>query len=89
MPNFFFHLTDGDTFRDDHGTPCRSIDEARVFALGVAAELGRNKPPNEIEDLMVCVTDESGKEIFRTQVVNLQSPTKADDIVRAARHPAR
>ena len=89
MPTFFFHLTDGDTFRDDHGTPCSDIEEAKAFALGVAAELGRNKPRNEIEDLAICVTDETGKQVFRTQVVNLQSPAKADDIVRAARHQAR
>lgn len=89
MPNFFFHLIDGNTLRDDLGTPCGNVEEARTFALGVAAELGRNKPLSEIDDLAICVTDESGNEIFRTKVVNLQSPAKADDIVRAARLQAR
>ena len=34
---------------------------------------------------MVCVTDESGNEVFRTKVVNLQHPTTADEMLSAAR----
>jgi Domain of unknown function (DUF6894) len=67
MPSFFFHLTNGDRFPDDRATPCRTLEEAKTFALGVAAELGRNRPSNEIEHLVVCVTDESGNEVFRTK----------------------
>jgi hypothetical protein len=88
MPNFFFHLTDGDTFRDDEATRCRTVEEAKVFALGIAAELGRNRPPSEIEHLAVSVTDTTGKEVFRTKVMNLQRPTKADEMVRAAQQKA-
>jgi hypothetical protein len=72
MPNFFFHFTNGETVRDDRGTHCTSVEEAKAFALAVAAELGRNRPPKEIEHLAVCVTDETGREAFRTKVVNLQ-----------------
>jgi hypothetical protein len=32
----------------------------------------------EIEDLAICVTDEAGTEVFRTRVVNLQQPMKAN-----------
>ena len=85
MPSFFFHLTNGDTFPDDRATPCRTLEEAKTFALGIAAELGRNRPSNEIEHLVVCVTDESGNEVFRTKVVNLQHPTTADEMLSAAR----
>jgi hypothetical protein len=88
MPNFFFQLTNGDTFPDDQATPCGTVEEAKAFALGVAAELGRNRPPNEIEHLAICVTDEAGKEIFRTKVVNLQQRTHADEITKAARRKA-
>jgi hypothetical protein len=66
MPRFFFSLTNGDTIADDKATPCNTIDEAKVVALAIAAELGRNKPPNEIKNLAICVTDKTGREVFRT-----------------------
>lgn len=48
-------------------------------------ESGRNRPSNEIEHLVVCVIDESGNEVFRTKVVNLQHPTVVDEMVSASR----
>jgi hypothetical protein len=84
MPRFFFHLTNGRTIPDDKATPC-TLDEAKMIALAIAAELGRNKPPNEIKNLAICVTDESGKEVFRTDVVNLQQAAKANEIVDTLR----
>jgi len=85
MPSFFFHLTNGDTFPDDRATPCGTLDEAKTVALAIAAELGRNRPADEIAHLTVRVTDENGSEVFRTKVVNLQHATKADEMVRASR----
>jgi hypothetical protein len=84
MPDFFFHLTNGDTFQDDRAVRCRTLEEAKTMALSVAAELGRNRAAREIENLAIRVTDKAGKEVFRTKVVNLQRRTKADDILRAA-----
>jgi hypothetical protein len=88
MPDFFFHLTNGQSFDDDRAVRCRTLEEAQTLALGIAAEVGRNRPARDIEDLAICVTDATGKEVFRTKVVNLQRRTKADDIVRAARRKA-
>jgi hypothetical protein len=85
MPDFFFHLTNGDTFPDDRAVRCRTLEEAKTVALSVAAELGRNRAAREIENLAIRVTDKAGKEVFKTKVVNLQRRTKADDILRAAR----
>jgi hypothetical protein len=85
MPCFFFHLTNGETIADDIPTPCDTVDEARAVALAIAAELGRNKPPNEIKNFAVCVTDHTGKEVFRTNVVNLQESAKANDMVDTLR----
>jgi hypothetical protein len=48
----------------------------------------RYRPSNESEHLGVCVTDESGNEVFRTKAVNLQHPTTADEILSAARFKA-
>jgi hypothetical protein len=84
MPRFFFHLTNGRTISDDEATAC-TLDEAKMIALAMPAELGRNKPPNEIKNLAICVTDESGKEVFRTDVVNLQQSAKANEIVDTLR----
>jgi hypothetical protein len=39
-------------------------------------------------NLGVCVTDESGNEVFRTKAVNLQHPTTADEMLSAARFKA-
>jgi hypothetical protein len=85
MPEFFFHLTNGNTFQDDRAVRCRTLEEAKTLALSIAAELGRNRAAREIENLAIRVTDKTGKEVFRTKVVNLQRRTKADDISRAAR----
>jgi hypothetical protein len=35
---------------------------------------------------MRCVTDESGQEVFKTKLVNMQYPGNADAMTRAARH---
>jgi hypothetical protein len=85
MPQFLFHLTNGETIPDDEATHCKTVDEAKVLALAIAAELGRNKPPNEIKDLAICVTDQTGKEVFRTKVVNLQESSNANGIVETLR----
>jgi hypothetical protein len=85
MPKFFFHLTNGETVRDDRGINRTTVEDAKAFAVAVAAELGRNRTLEDIQHLAVCVTDETGREIFRTKVVNLQHRTSADEIVRTAR----
>jgi Domain of unknown function (DUF6894) len=85
MPRFFFHITGGTRIEDDRGTRCETVAQAKEFALAVAAELGRNRTPNEIEHLAVCATDATGREIFRTPVLNLQRTSTADEITKATR----
>lgn len=86
MPQFFFNLTNGETVRDDRGTRCDTVEDAKKFALAVAAELGRNRSQAELDALALCVTDATGREMFRTKLVNLQHPRNADAMVRAARN---
>jgi hypothetical protein len=88
MPEYFFHLTNGTPIKDDRPTRCGTIEEAKAFAFALAAELGRNRSSTEIEHLAVAVTDENGRELFKTQLVNLQRTAKADEIADAARHQA-
>jgi hypothetical protein len=79
MPKFFFNLTNGGTVRDERGTDCTGVEQAKEFAVVVAAELGRNRLPKDIQQLAVFVTDETGSEIFRTKLANQQEQTSADE----------
>ena len=86
MPQFYFNLTNGETVRDEQGTRCDTVEDVKAYALAVAAELGRNRSPEELNTLALCVTDETGQEVFRTKVVNMQTAPNADAMTRAARH---
>jgi hypothetical protein len=86
MPQYFFNLTNGETVRDEQGTRCDTVDDAKSYALAVAAELGRNRSREELNALALCVTDETGQEVFRTKLVNMQNPRNADAMTRAARN---
>ena len=85
MPQYFFNLTNGETVRDDQGTRCDTMDDVKTYALAVAAELGRNRSPEDLSTLALCVIDETGQEVFRTKVVNMQTAPNADAMTRATR----
>jgi hypothetical protein len=89
MPEFFFNLTNGQTVRDERGTRCDTLEHAKEFALAVAAELGRNRSAAELEALALSVTDQTGREVFRTKLVNMQHSSNADAMIRAARGEER
>ena len=89
MPQFFFNLTNGETVRDERGTACDTLEDAKTYALAVAAELGRNRSPAELDTLALCVTDETGREVFRTKLVNMQTAPNAEAMTRAARNEER
>ena len=79
MPQFFFNLTNGETVRDERGTACDTVENAKAYALAVAAELGRNRSPEELHTL-------AGQEVFKTRLVNMQHPGNAEAMTRAARN---
>lgn len=89
MPQFFFNLTNGETVRDERGTACDTLEDAKTYALAVAAELGRNRSSEDIRALALCVVDETGREVFRTKLVNMQILGNADAMTRAARNEER
>ena len=86
MPQYFFNLTNGETVRDEQGTRCDTVEDVKTYALAVAAELGRNRSPEELDTLALCVIDETGQEVFRTKVVNMQTAPNAEAMTRAARN---
>jgi hypothetical protein len=59
----------------------KTLAGAKAYALAVGMELERNKPLKEIQHLAVCVTNETGMEIFRTEVANLQQLSYAEEMV--------
>jgi len=63
---YFFHLDNGNQIEDDEGVECKSAKEACEYARQVAFELDAHKPeaPNHLS--WIRVTDEDGKEVFRT-----------------------
>jgi hypothetical protein len=86
MPQYFFNLTNGETVRDEQGTRCDTVEDAKAYALAVAAELGRNRSREQLNALALCVTDETGQEVFRTKLVNMQTAPNAEAMTRAARN---
>jgi hypothetical protein len=69
MARYYFHLSDGTTIRDREGWASADLATAERHARRVALEVGRNKPPSEVEGQSISVTDEQGKQVFSTPVV--------------------
>lgn len=65
MAVYFYHLVGGTTIRDHDGEECDSLDAAKKTAKLIAHDIARNKQKPEIGQ-SVCVTDDSGNEVFRT-----------------------
>jgi uncharacterized protein DUF6894 len=60
MARFFFHVTNGSTFKDAEGENCPSLEAARTHAAKIAGELGKDRG---YEGFAVSVTDEQGNEV--------------------------
>jgi hypothetical protein len=67
MHRFYFHLSDHTKIDDEKTEACRTIDDARTHACHIATELARVKR-KESRGLFIRVTDQNGKEVFRTAV---------------------
>ena len=60
MARFFFHVKNGDTFKDEEGEECSGLEVAQARAARIACEL---LEAGGYEGLAVVVTDEQGKEV--------------------------
>jgi hypothetical protein len=67
MPRFFFHVSNGDTIKDEQGDICESVEQAKRQAVTIARELGHANPDTNARK-NVCVMDEQGNEVFRTPI---------------------
>jgi uncharacterized protein DUF6894 len=66
MPRYFFNLNDGSAIRDPDGVDLAGPEEANATAAVAAQDLARNKLRPQTAGVYICVTDENGKEVFRT-----------------------
>jgi len=66
MARYFFHLIDDVTVEDIDGESFDLPAEARSHAVKVAQELGRNQSAHA--GMSICVMDEQGVIVFRTQI---------------------
>ena len=67
MHRFYFHLSNHTKIDDQKTEACRTIDDARAHACQIATELARVQR-KESRGLFIRVTDQNGKEVFRTAV---------------------
>ena len=70
MARYFFNLTNGKTIRDTDGEEVSDLHAAKAIAIQAAHDFARNKHMPETGGVYVCVTDEHGKEVFRTPLEN-------------------
>ena len=74
MARYFFNLSDKVFDTEGHEFP--TLEAAKDCAIQTAYEVARNRPQREVKHLSVCVTDESGREVFRTPLVADSLPLK-------------
>jgi hypothetical protein len=60
MPRFFFHVSDGSTFKDEDGEDFPGIASARAHAARIAHELAE---AGDYRGFAIKVTDEQGNEV--------------------------
>jgi hypothetical protein len=70
MSHFYFSLLPGKMIEDPEGEDFSTIDDAKRHADRTARELGRNRRASEIAGLRICVTNESGQEVYSAPLVN-------------------
>jgi hypothetical protein len=65
MPRFFFHVTNGSTFKDEVGGLYFSLEAARAHAARIASDLSRDR---DYDGFAVTVMDEQGNEVARVPI---------------------
>jgi hypothetical protein len=65
MARFFFHITNGITFKDEVGEDYSSLEEAMAEAAKIATDLAEDRV---YDRYAVLVTDEHGNEVARVPI---------------------
>ena len=91
MSRYFFTLNDG-LPPDDEGIELSDLGSARIEAVGMAADLLRDRPEMFAQgnDWTVSVADESGLVLFQILIVATEAPAApAPSPVQKMRMPGR
>ena len=66
----YFDFRDRYRVTDQQGERCQTLDDAKEFARQFAGELAESRQAIGMAAEVVVVVDESGREVFRTPLVN-------------------
>jgi len=68
VPRYFFHITDGQTFRDNVGTELPSLVEARREALLTFSDLVKNREDWKSDEWRIDIADGAGRALLTLKV---------------------
>lgn len=67
MPRYFFDIEDGELLRDETGTECTGLDEARKAAMQILPEIARYEAAEgDRHTFTVIVRDAERQPVFAT-----------------------
>ena len=69
MPRYFFHVTDGQLYRDNIGTELASPEDARREARATFGDLIRNRDEWTANEWQVDIPDAEGRTLLTLKVV--------------------
>jgi hypothetical protein len=69
MTQYYFHLENEHTIKDDQGEQYKTLAEAKAHAREVAQQLSAHQTEQHNRSLYIRVVDEEGREVFRTSLV--------------------
>lgn len=81
MPHFFFHTRDGEHLRDEEGSDCKTLMDARRSAVALASSMVNDNPDLVLEHnvFAVEVTDVTGQTVFRVEINAIEGEGRVDD----------
>jgi len=68
VPRFFFHITDGQIFRDNIGTELPSLVEARREALLTFSDLVKNREEWKSDEWCIDIANGEGRTLLTLKV---------------------
>ena len=77
MPQYFFHVSDGELILDNEGVSCLNYSEAKLEAVRLMGGLASENPEKfwSSETLKVLVTSETGALLLSLQLVAAEAPS--------------
>jgi len=87
MARFFFHVTNGSTFKDAEGENCSSLEAPRTHAAKIAGELGKDRGYEGRHNRNRLCTYERGKSGSRSGDLDISGGYETVKCHRACHFP--